>query len=77
MNDQGELTHAAILLFGKDPTRHFVTAKFKIGKFGNSSNPNHLFGQASKIGRLSFFQLVEMLQGRFYSIVGRLSLNRK
>ena len=36
INDQGEITRGAILLFGKDPTRHFVTAKFKIGRFGNS-----------------------------------------
>jgi len=36
ISDQGELTHAAILLSGKEPTRYFVTAKFKIGRFGKS-----------------------------------------
>ena len=36
ITDHGDLTRAAILLFGKEPTRHFVTAKFKIGRFGNS-----------------------------------------
>jgi len=36
MTDQGELTRAALLLFGKDTTHRFVTSTFKIGRFGNS-----------------------------------------
>ena len=32
----GELTHAGMLLFGDDPTHQFVTATFKIGRFGHS-----------------------------------------
>src|ERR1044072_8400119 len=38
VTEQGQLTHAAILLFGKRPARVSVTASFKIGKFGKSSH---------------------------------------
>lgn len=34
LTDDGSLTNAAILLFGKDPVRYFSGAKFKIGRFG-------------------------------------------
>jgi len=34
----GELKAAAILLFGKNPKKFFVTSYFKIGKFGNSDS---------------------------------------
>lgn len=33
INDNGELTRAALLLFGKEPTRFFHSAFFKIGRF--------------------------------------------
>lgn len=36
--DQGTLTNAAILLFGKNLIRTTVTASFKIGRFGKSSH---------------------------------------
>jgi len=39
-NEAGELTRAAILLFGKDPTRWFTPAVFKIGRFGGSDPTN-------------------------------------
>jgi ATP-dependent DNA helicase RecG len=35
INEDGQLTNAALLLFDKNPTRHFVTASFKIGRFGD------------------------------------------
>lgn len=34
INQHGQLTNAAILLFGKDPASVSVTASFKIGRFG-------------------------------------------
>ena len=34
MTKDGQLTNAAILLFGKDPQSHFITAHFRIGRFG-------------------------------------------
>jgi ATP-dependent DNA helicase RecG len=36
MNEEGELTRAAVLLFGKDPTKFSISAFLKIGKFGSS-----------------------------------------
>ena len=33
INEDGELTRAALLLFGKEPTRFFHSAFFKIGRF--------------------------------------------
>jgi ATP-dependent DNA helicase RecG len=36
--DHDSLTNAGILLFGKDPLKYFVTATFKIGRFGKSSS---------------------------------------
>ena len=38
MTEQGQLTNAAILLFGNNPSRVNVTASFKIGRFGGSSH---------------------------------------
>ena len=38
INDDGQLINAALLLFGKNITRYFVTASFKIGRFGNSES---------------------------------------
>ena len=38
MTDDGQLTNAAVLLFGKSLTRISVTANFKIGRFGKSSH---------------------------------------
>ncbi|MDR1887470.1 MAG: putative DNA binding domain-containing protein [Prevotellaceae bacterium] len=39
-NDAGELTRAALLLFGKQPTRFFKSAIFKIGRFGHEDPTN-------------------------------------
>jgi len=36
INKEGHLTNAALLLFGKDPGQYFITAIFKIGRFGKS-----------------------------------------
>ncbi len=36
MNDNGKLKNAALLLFGKDPKKYFISAYFKIGRFGES-----------------------------------------
>jgi ATP-dependent DNA helicase RecG len=36
LTEDGDLTHAAILLFGKHTTHQFVTSSFKIGRFGDS-----------------------------------------
>ena len=35
ITDDGKLKHAALLLFGKRPKRFFVSADFRIGRFGN------------------------------------------
>ena len=34
LTKDGKLTNAAILLFGKNPQNHFITAYFRIGRFG-------------------------------------------
>lgn len=36
MNDNGKLKNGALLLFGKDPKKYFISAYFKIGRFGES-----------------------------------------
>ena len=38
ITDQGQLTNAAILIFGKNPAKVTALASFKIGRFGNSSH---------------------------------------
>ena len=38
ITEQGQLTNAAILLFGKNTAKVSVTASFKIGRFGKSSH---------------------------------------
>jgi len=65
MNDQGELTHAAILLFGKEPTHYFVTAKFKIGKFGKS--PADLITQDIVEGNILYMadKVLERLKNKY------------
>ena len=34
LTKDGQLTNAAVLLFGKNPQSHFITAHFRIGRFG-------------------------------------------
>lgn len=36
MDNKGVLKNAALLLFGKDPQKHFTSSYFKIGRFGES-----------------------------------------
>jgi ATP-dependent DNA helicase RecG len=38
LNEDGQLKRAAVLLFGKDPRKYFMSAFLKIGKFGESSS---------------------------------------
>lgn len=37
MADDGRMTMAALLLFGKDPQKYCLNARFKIGRFGNGA----------------------------------------
>lgn len=37
MNDEGKMTMAALLLFGKNPQAYCLNARFKIGRFGNGA----------------------------------------
>ncbi len=37
MADDGRMTMAALLLFGKDPQKYCLNARFKIGRFGNDA----------------------------------------
>jgi ATP-dependent DNA helicase RecG len=65
INEHGELTRAAILLFGKEPTRHFVTAKFKIGRFGNS--PTDLIAQDVVEGNILYMadKVLDILKTKY------------
>lgn len=36
MSEDGRMTMAALLLFGKDPQKYCLNARFKIGRFGNA-----------------------------------------
>jgi ATP-dependent DNA helicase RecG len=38
MNEIGELNHAGLLLFGKEPLRFFSSVSFRIGRFGDSDH---------------------------------------
>lgn len=38
MNEEGKMTMAALLLFGKDPQSYCLNARFKIGRFGNGAS---------------------------------------
>ena len=38
MNEEGKMTMAALLLFGKDPQSYCQNARFKIGRFGNGAS---------------------------------------
>jgi len=65
ITDQGELTRAAILLFGKEPTQYFVTAKFKIGRFGNS--PTDLITQDIVEGNILYMadKVLDILKTKY------------
>ena len=48
--DDGNLTNAAVLLFAKDPQRFFISARFRIGRFGTS--PSDLIFQDEVNGNI-------------------------
>ena len=62
----GELTRAAILLFGKNPTRFFSCAIFKIGRF-RETNPTDLIIHDKVEGNLfnMFEQVVDFLKSKY------------
>ncbi|HVW61579.1 MAG TPA: ATP-binding protein [Puia sp.] len=65
MTDEGELTRAALLLFGKDTTYHFVTSTFKIGRFGNS--PSDLINQDIVEGNILYMadKVLDILKTKY------------
>jgi ATP-dependent DNA helicase RecG len=60
------LTRAAILLFGKEPTRFFSCATFKIGRF-QGTNPTDLIIQDKIEGNLftMFEQVIDFLKSKY------------
>ncbi|GBU08462.1 hypothetical protein AwDysgo_17930 [Bacteroidales bacterium] len=63
---EGDLTRAAILLFGKEPTRFFSCATFKIGRFGGI-DPTDLIIQDKVEGNLfsMFDQVIDFLKSKY------------
>jgi ATP-dependent DNA helicase RecG len=63
---EGELTRAAILLFGKEPTRFFSCATFKIGRF-RGTDPTDLIIQDRVEGNLftMFEQVIDLLKSKY------------
>jgi ATP-dependent DNA helicase RecG len=63
---EGELTRAAILLFGKEPTRFFSCAIFKIGRF-RGTDPTDLIIQDKIEGNLftMFEQVIDFLKSKY------------
>jgi ATP-dependent DNA helicase RecG len=65
ITEQGQLTNAAILLFGKSVVRASITASFKIGRFGKSNHDllfqdiieTNIFDMADKV--------METLKGKY------------
>ena len=66
LTKEDELTRAAILLFGKDPTRFFSCASFKIGRF-RGTNPTDLIIQDKVEGNLftMFEQVIDFLKSKY------------
>lgn len=65
LTKDGELTHAAILLFGKHPYALSPTTSFKIGRFGKSSN-DLLFQDIIETNLLTMIEKVmEKLKDRY------------
>jgi ATP-dependent DNA helicase RecG len=62
----GELTRAALLLFGKKPTRFFSCATFKIGRF-KGTDPTALIIQDKIEGNLftMFEQVIDFLKSKY------------
>ena len=66
LTKDGALTRAAILLFGKQPTRFFSCATFKIGRF-RGTNPTDLIIQDRIEGNLftMFEQVIDFLKSKY------------
>ena len=66
LTKEGELTRAAILLFGIDPTRFFSSATFKIGRF-KGTDPTDLIIQDKVEGNLftMFEQVIDFLKSKY------------
>ena len=66
LNRESHLTRAAILLFGKEPTRFFSCATFKIGRF-RGTNPTDLIIQDKIEGNLftMFEQVIDFLKSKY------------
>lgn len=66
LTKEGELTRAAILLFGKEPTRFFRCATFKIGRF-RGTDPTDLIIQDKVEGNLftMFEQVIDFLKSKY------------
>lgn len=66
LTKEGELTRASILLFGKQPTRFFTCATFKIGRF-KGTDPTDLIIQDKVEGNLftMFDQVIDFLKSKY------------
>lgn len=66
LTKEGELTRASILLFGKQPTRFFTCATFKIGRF-NGTDPTDLIIQDKVEGNLFTMidQVIDFLKSKY------------
>ena len=66
LNREGNLTRAAVLLFGKEPTRFFSCATFKIGRF-RRTDPTDLIIQDKIEGNLftMFEQVIDFLKSKY------------
>jgi ATP-dependent DNA helicase RecG len=66
LTDSGELTRAAVLLFGKSPTRFFRCATFKIGRF-RGVDPTDLIVHDLIEGNLftMFEQVINFLKSKY------------
>lgn len=65
LTEDDELTHAGMLLFGDDPTHQFVTATFKIGRFGHS--PADLLHQDIVEGNILYMadKVLDILKNKY------------
>ena len=66
LNREGNMTRAAVLLFGKEPTRFFSCATFKIGRF-RGTDPTDLIIQDKIEGNLftMFEQVIDFLKSKY------------
>jgi ATP-dependent DNA helicase RecG len=66
LTKDGELTRAAILLFGREPARFFSCATFKIGRF-RGADPTDLIIQDRVEGNLftMFEQVIDLLKSKY------------